>query len=58
MEGYLYESFTSESGEFEKNFTDFLNTKLRDHWKVKSCTYCHDATAGRTSAGCIFKRKE
>jgi hypothetical protein len=58
MEGeYLDETFSSESGEFDQKFTDFLNSKGGDNWKVKSCTYCHDAVGARTVASCIFKRK-
>lgn len=58
MEGeYLFETFSSESSDFDKNFTDFLNGKRGDSWKVKSCTYCHDGTANKTWASCIFKRK-
>ena len=58
MEGeYLHETFSSESGEFDQKFTDFLNSKGGDNWKVKSCTYCHDTVGARTVASCIFKRK-
>jgi len=54
---YLHETFSSESSEFDGKFTDFLNSKGRDLWKVKSCTYCHDAPSSRTAVSCIFKRK-
>lgn len=54
---YLHETFSSESGEFDQKFTEFLNSKGSDNWKVKSCTYCHDAVGQRVSASCIFKKK-
>lgn len=58
MEGeYHYETFSSESGEFDHSFTDFLNRKSGEDWKVKSCSYCYDAVGSKITASCIFKRK-
>ena len=30
---YLYETFSAESSNFDKAFTDYLNGKRSDHWK-------------------------
>ena len=53
---YLYETYSSDTAGFDSSFTEYLNGKGRDNWKVKHCTYCHDAVAGKTWASCIFKR--
>ncbi|GBC59777.1 hypothetical protein DENIS_0718 [Desulfonema ishimotonii] len=53
---YLYENFCAESGMFDQSFTEYLNEKRKDDWKVKTCSYCHDKKNGKTWAGCIFKR--
>ncbi len=54
---YLYESFSAESSKFDKNFTNFLNSKRKDHWKVNDCSFCHDDDNTKTWASCIFERK-
>jgi hypothetical protein len=54
---YLYETFSAESGRFDEEFTNYLNTKRRDFWKVKHCSFCHDNPGGKLWASCIFKRK-
>ncbi len=54
---YHFETFSSESGSFDHDFTGFLNGKYGEGWKVKNCSYCHDSTGGRTWASCIFKSK-
>ncbi len=57
MEGkYLYDSFNSKSRLFDKNFTEYLNKKRSDHWKVKDCSFCHDMDNEKMWASCIFKR--
>jgi hypothetical protein len=55
---YNYESFNAEKGNFDREFTEYLNQKRVDHWKVKDCTYCHDTEHDRMWASCIFKRHE
>lgn len=54
---YLYETFNSETDKFDKEFTEFLNKKRKDHWKVKDCSYCHDNDLSKMWASCIFERK-
>lgn len=54
---YLYETFRSESNKFDQKFTDFLNGKRKDHWKVKDCSYCHEGEKTEMWASCIFERK-
>lgn len=57
MEGeYIYETFGSDSGSFDQKFTDFLNSKRKDNWKVKDCSYCHDDDNTKMWASCIFER--
>jgi hypothetical protein len=56
MEGkgrYFYDSFSADAGKFGGLFTDYLNQKYGDGWKVKGCDYHMDG--GRSSAHCIFK---
>lgn len=53
---YLYETFNSASSEFDKKFTDYLNSKGKDHWKVKSCSFCHDNDQTKMWASCIFEK--
>ena len=54
---YKFETFSSGSDSFDLDFTNFLNSKGKDSWKVKSCTYCHDNEMKKVYASCIFKRK-
>lgn len=56
-DNYLYETFTAQAGEFDGKFTDYLNQKSVDQWKVKDCSYCHDTENQKTYASCLFKRK-
>ena len=51
---YMYETFRSESSEFDKRFSDYLNKKYSEHWKVKTCDF-HSESDGK-SASCLFKR--
>ncbi len=54
---YKFETFSSDASSFDQDFTNFLNSKMSESWKVKTCSYCHDNTASKTYASCIFKRK-
>ncbi len=54
--GYLFETFSSDSASFDREFTDFLNGKETDRWEVKECSYCHDTMGSRMHASCLFKR--
>ncbi len=36
---YLFETFNSDSGSFDHEFTDFLNTIETDRWEVQECSY-------------------
>jgi hypothetical protein len=53
---YLFETFSSDSGSFDLEFTDFLNTKETDRWEVQECSYCHDTLGSKMYASCLFKR--
>jgi hypothetical protein len=55
-EAYKFETFKSDSSSFDREFTNFLNHKRSESWKVKSCSYCHDDAAKQTYASCIFKK--
>ena len=58
MEGkYIFESFNSDMNSFDQEFTDYLNNKRSEHWKVKNCSFCHDTEDGKMWASCLFKRK-
>ena len=57
MEKYKFETFKADSNSFDREFTDFLNSKFSESLEVKSCTYCHDDGSKKTYASCIFKRK-
>lgn len=51
---YIYETFSSESSKFDKRFSDYLNKKYSEHWKVKTCDF--HSESGEKSASCLFKR--
>ena len=53
---YMFETFKSDAGSFDREFTNFLNVKSGE-WKVKSCSYCHDDMGKQTVASCIFKKR-
>lgn len=53
---YLFETFGSESGSFDKEFTAFLNGKETEKWEVKECSYCHDTLGSKMYASCLFSR--
>ncbi len=53
---YKFETFRADASSFDQEFTDFLNNKSSESWKVKSCSYCHDDMAKKTYASCLFKR--
>ena len=55
---YTFETFSSESGSFDREFTNYLNNKAKENWKVKHCSYCHDSIGSKMSASCLFKRKQ
>lgn len=54
---YKYETFSAESGDFDKNFTNFLNERASKNWRVKQCNYCHDSSGERMHAACMFERE-
>jgi len=54
---YLYETFKSESADFDKTFTDYLNEKRSNDWKVKDCSFCHDSDKVTMWSSCLFKHK-
>jgi len=54
---YKYETFRADSGDFNKNFTSYLNERARDKWRVKDCSYCHGSDGNRVYASCMFERK-
>ena len=54
---YKFETFKADASSFDLEFTNFLNSKSNESWKVKSCSYCHDDMGKQTYASCIFKRK-
>jgi hypothetical protein len=56
MDEYKFETFKADASSFDQEFTNFLNSKSSESWKVKTCTYCHDEMAKTTHASCIFKR--
>jgi hypothetical protein len=54
---YKFETFSSDSSSFDQDFSNFLNSKCAESWKVRNCSYCHDNDMKKTYASCIFKRK-
>jgi hypothetical protein len=52
---YHYETFSSESSIFDSRFSDYLNKKYSDNWKVKTCEF--HSESDQKSASCLFKRK-
>ena len=56
MDEYKFETFKADATAFDQEFTNFLNKKSKDSWRVKSCSYCHDDMAKTTYASCIFKK--
>jgi len=54
---YKFETFNADASSFDREFTNFLNSRSSESWKVKSCSYCHDDLGKKTYASCIFKRK-
>jgi hypothetical protein len=52
---YLYETFSSEASQFDNSFTNYLNEKYSDQWKVKDCQVHRESD--HISASCMFKRK-
>ena len=55
---YKFETFSADSSSFDQDFSSFLNGKLSDSWKVKTCSYCHDNDMKKLWASCIFKRRK
>lgn len=52
---YLFESFKKDAGvRFDQAFIGYLNSKMRDNWKVKECSYRREGD--RVEASCLFKR--
>jgi hypothetical protein len=52
---YLFETFKSSSSDFDHQFTNYLNDKYSDAWKVKHCEFLD--SSDEKSASCMFKRK-
>lgn len=52
---YLFETFRSNSSDFDGRFTNYLNGKYSDDWKVKHCDF--HSESNEISASCMFKRK-
>ena len=51
---YGFETFSAESDDFDRKFTDYLNEKYSNGFKYKSCMY--DSVGNTTYARCLFKR--
>ena len=54
---YKYETFRSDAGKFDQDFTTYLNERAKDKWRVMQCNYCHGSTDGKMYASCMFERK-
>ena len=54
---YMFETYSSGAESFDQDFTNYLNEKSKELWKVKNCTYCHDDAGKKLWASCLFKRK-
>lgn len=52
---YTYESFSSNVSSFDESFSNFVNDKYANDWKVKDCTYHQEGD--EKTASCMFKRK-
>lgn len=55
-ETYKYETFGSEAGVFDREFSGYLNRMRQEGWKVKSCSFCHGGADGKRWSSCIFKK--
>ncbi len=55
---YLFETFRADSSAFDGDFTNYLNSKRRDHWKVKNCSFSSAGEGGKMCASCLFKRHD
>jgi len=53
---YKYETFRVAIGDFDKQFTSYLNERAGDEWQVRHCNYCHGASDGKMYASCMFER--
>ena len=53
---YQYETFRADSAEFDKQFTQYLNIRGSERWRVKDCTYCHSSKDGKRYASCLFEK--
>jgi hypothetical protein len=51
---YIYETFRSESSDFDRRFSEYLNGKYSENWKVKSCDF--HSESDEKSASCLFKK--
>jgi hypothetical protein len=54
---YKYETFRADAGDFDKQFTTYLNERAGDNWRVKHCNYCHGSTDSKMYAACMFERE-
>ncbi len=54
---YSYETFRSDTGDFNKKFTKYLNKMSSNRWRVKHCSYCHGSNDDNMYASCMFERK-
>jgi hypothetical protein len=56
-EDYKFETFKADVSSFDREFTNFLNSRSSESWNVESCSYCHDDMAKKTYASCIFRKR-
>jgi hypothetical protein len=57
MDMYKYETFRAESDEFNDKFTEYLNLRASENWRVKHCNYCHGSTDGKMYASCMLEKE-
>ena len=53
---YKYETFRAGDGEFSSKFTDYLNLRASEGWRVKHCNYCHGKESNKMYASCMFEQ--
>ena len=55
-DAYRYETFRAEPEHFNTKFTQYLNERHSEDWRVKDCSYCHDTSNQHMYASCLFER--
>jgi hypothetical protein len=53
---YKYETFRADSGVFDREFTQYLNERASQEWRVRHCNYCHGSQDGKMHASCMFEQ--